>query len=208
MTYPDFNRYQPVGGNAPFQPRSYARRAGTLLMILGILMASFGLCNAVTAARVSPEQMLAEQAKLLPPDQPMPLTPEQFRMLAVVMAVAIVIAGLVLLGLSILVRDGHRGGTVAATVCIGGLLALLVLVLLMTLIATTVAPAFAAFLCMLLVPASIMGLQFWWLVQALRNGSPAPGAAAHYAQYWQYYQQQQQSPSQGPYTPPPPPPTI
>jgi hypothetical protein len=205
MTFPtNFDQYQPATTPfAVYNPR--ASRAGILLLILGLLTASLGLCNTITTFRTSPQDLLAQQSKILPPDQPMPVSAETMRTVAAIMGIAVSLTGFLLIGLGLAVRAGSATAAVFAVVVTGIILAGLVLFLLIATVAAFAAPAAAALLCVLIVPTVLFSLNFIWLIQASRAARGASHMQSQYAQYWQYYQQQQQQSQQsGPYTPPAP----
>src|SRR5215216_3374717 len=198
---PQFGYYAPPPYRDPLAP---ARRASTMLFILGILMAAFGLCNLVSVAGLSPAD-LEKQMRLFQKDQPLPFSIETFKVVAIVMHGGIVLGGLVLLALGIPVRGGSTTATVGAMIITGIILLLLLFLGLASIVAVIIAPlAGAVMICMVIVPLVLFALLFFWLIQALRASRAAKTATQQYAaQYWQYYQQQQQQPAYGygPYAP-------
>ena len=203
---PQFDYYTPAGQYS--DSLAPARRASTLLFILGTVLAGFGLCNLISTAAVSSQEMIDMQQRFIPKDQALPFSPETYKTIAIAMQGTVVLFGLVLLALGVPVRSGSSAATITALVVTGIILLLLAFFALISLIAAFVAPPLAAMMCVLIFPIAGFSLLFMWLLQAMRTANVAKSATQQYAtQYWQYYQQQQQQApyAYGPYAPPLPP---
>jgi hypothetical protein len=179
-----------------------SRRASILLFILGTLLAGFGLCNIISTATVSSQELQQAQMRFMPKDQAPPFKLETLKTISVVIQGLIVVVGLILLALGVPVRSGSYPATLAAAVVTGIVLALVAVLMLLMLIAAIAAPLAGIFVCVMVVPLVAFAVQFMWLIQAVRATAGNRTHAQQYAaNYWQYYQQQ---PGQGygPYTPP------
>jgi hypothetical protein len=197
---PQFNYYQPASSHA--DPLAASRRASVLLFILGVLLAGFGLCNILSTANLSTQELQEAQTRFLPKEQPPPFKLETIKTVSVVMQGAIVLIGLILLALGVPVRNGSFPATIGAAVVSGIVLMLLIVLTLIMLIATLATPVAGAFACVMIVPLVGFAMAVLWLVQAARAlGSNRTTAQQYAANYWQYYQQQAGQ-AYGPYAPP------
>ena len=201
----DFSQYVPPAQADLLAP---ARRAGTLMMVLGALVAMFGFCNAGSAFTTSPEQMAEQQAALRTPGMPeSPLSPRGMQIATAVAGVLTLLVGVTLAVNGTYVRRGSSLATTLGLVMAGGLTLLIGLFVLLSVAAAFGAPMFGAFACVLAVP---LGLLIWllvWLVAAARNNAAVGAAQQQYQAQFYAYQQQQQAygqPAPAAYPPQPP----
>jgi hypothetical protein len=206
---PSYGPYrQPPGGDG----RAAAKRASTMMFVLGGLMALFGACGLAQSFTVSTSEfqaMMEQQQKVMPAGQQMPFSMETARTVGAVMQGLILFAGVVLIACGAGVRRGGRGAIVAGIV-VSSFIALLVgAMVLMCALAALMMPLYAGFACLFAIPTALFGLQTFWLAQAARAGSAGSSNDAAMRQYqaqlqmWYYQQQQQQAYMQG-HSPQPP----
>ena len=193
-------------------PLQSARNASVLMMVLGILMLIYGLCNGIGSLATNSDEF-ARQMQMFNKDQPPPVS------LATMRTMAAVFSGLVLmLAIFMLVSSPYvrRGGTTAITVslvgvsAIVGLLGLCTLIMVITGFAMPIAFALA---CVLVIPTALFGLLLVWLIQARRGSGHIRAIQTQYQQQYLMYQQAMQQYSQpgfgygNTFQPPPAPPT-
>jgi len=214
---------QPYGGYpappppSPQELLAPARRAGVLMIVVGVLFVLFGLCMGVFSWMIrqpgftsSPEFAQAQ---------------EHFRQAEIQSGMSVetmlLVSGIVPLalgalfgGLGFFVRGGGFGAIITGIVASAGLLLLLGLGTLGTLVASAANPSNLAGVCVYLVPFGLVLLLLVWLIQAARAASRVAAARQqHQAQAWQYQQYQQaylqqgQAPSQPPASSAPPQPS-
>ena len=168
------------------------RRAGLLMIILGVLGLLMGGCFGAVAGLVRREQMQPEVLRLVRDIEAK--TQLSFKVLLVVMAVMVSVPSVLLIVLGLFVRKASRGAVVAGMVLVGIILLFLVRNFLGSLaMAGGGGPQAMGGVCMAVVMLAMFGLLMGWLVQAARAVPMLRGAAAQYqSQYWQYMQGQGQ----------------
>ena len=213
---PAFGGYPP-----PEQPQSPdellapARRAGTLMIVVGALSVLCGLWMAWQSNNFDPaapgvpselQRQMQQQVEMFETQTGM-----AFRTLMLAVAFVPLAVGAVLGGLGFYVRGGSFGVVITALVLTGVLLLITAVLLLGGVLqgAAMGGPVFAAgMLCQCGVPFVLLVLLTVWLVQAARGASRLASARQqHQAQAWQHQQYQQaylrQTQQQGPQGPPP-----
>ena len=194
-------------------PLQSARNASVLMMVLGILMLIYGLCNGIGSLATNSDEF-ARQMQMFNKDQPPPVSLQTMRTMAAVFSGLVLVLAIFMLVSSPYVR---RGGTTAITVslvgvsAIVGLLGLCTLIMVITGFAMPIAFALA---CVLVIPTALFGLLLVWLIQARRGSGHIRAIQTQYQQQYLMYQQamQQYCASQAsdtvtPFSPPPAPPT-
>jgi hypothetical protein len=188
--------FVPTAGDAvgPQDPLAGARRAATLMLVVGGLIFLLGSCNTITSFVVSPQEIIERQRAMMHGNVgQFQLSGETSRAITIIVGAATVMIGVVFVALSVGVRRGGIGSTIAAMVLNGFLILLCGLATLMFLLAgfaTGVSgPPFFAFACLTgLALAAVIWLMAW-LVSAARASSNFAAMQAQYAsQYWQYSQ--------------------
>jgi len=178
------------------QPQDFsrhARRASTLMFIIGGLILLLGSCNAISTLLVPAEQQLQRQREMLPSSAQMPFSAQTLKAISVVSAVVMMLIGAGLVTLGTGVRRGGTTSTVTALVLASLMLALSGLVTLCSILLGLAAPAMFLISCVSGPGAALMGLLIVWLIGALRATSNWNAAQRQYqAQYWQYQQNMQQ----------------
>ncbi len=195
----DFNYYQPQRDVlAP------ARRASTLLFVLGGLIVLPSLCCAGMGMALP--AMMADQPAAFGDLTASHMTP-QFLQRALVIAGGIgVFAGVAMIVLGRFVRRGGMGAAVTAIV----LAALVVLYLLLNgvgllVMSGRVPPAQVVLgVGITVIGLALFGLLIVWLVQAAMAASSVATMQSQYQQQYWEYQQQQQMYQSGQVAPPPP----
>lgn len=185
----DFSGYQ-----APEDLLRPARRAGTLVIVLGVLIGLFGACNGGQAIVQSPADIAEQQAELrkagLPTESPFSF--EAIRTINVVGGVLLLLLGVGLIVNGVYVRRGSSGAAVVGLVLTGGLGLLAGATVLLFVIGAFMAPLLGVMACMFVVPFALLIWAFVWLVSAARHGSRVAAAQQQYqSQYYHYWQQQQ-----------------
>jgi hypothetical protein len=182
-----------------YDPLRAAKRAGTLLMVLGCVGLLCGAAGAFMAKNwdLLMSQQPAEMRASMPPEANA----------AAVMHGSLIALGVafIMVILGVLVRRGAKGPTVISTVLVGilivypfGLSILGALVL-----AGRGMPQGAISACMFTIVVGVLIWELIWLIGALRGSSAAQQLqAAYQAQYWQYVQQQQAYHAGAGYSPP------
>ena len=232
---PPYSPQQPAyGGYRPPQPPrspeellAPARRAGTLMIVIGALSVLCGLWIAWQSSAFDPaapgvppefQRQMQQQIETFESQSGM-----SFRTLLLVMGVAPLAVGAVLGGLGLYVRGGSFGVVITAAILTGALLLVVGLVLLAGLLQSAAMGGAVVALgvaCQCGVPFALLAVLMVWLVQAARAASQITLARQnyqaqmwHYQQYQQAYLQQGQPPQGYPpesmgygYPPPPPPP--
>ncbi len=192
--------------SGPNDPLAAAKRAGTLMLVIGGLILLLGACNTITSLIVPPQEMFQRQTAMFHnPAGQLQMSPETYRAIALAMDFATVLIGAVFIALSVGVRRGGVGSAIAAMVLDGFLILLGGLGALVCVVVGLASPPFFAVACL---PGGGFALALWlmiWLVAAARGISTAAAMQAQYAaQYWQY-QQSAQTPGGYGYSPFPPP---
>jgi hypothetical protein len=189
---------------------SAGRRAGTLMLALGVLILLLGAVNTFTSLSFSADQLLARQKAVMPSGNEFPLSAAAYKSMALVVGVATIITGSVFIILALGVRRGSRAATVTGIVITSVLILMMGLMTLMFLLAGLGAPALFAISCL---PGSALALLIWqlvWLAAAVRNTNRVSSAQQQYQmQYWQSQQNLQAfiGYGYGAAPPPVPPPT-
>jgi hypothetical protein len=187
----DFSSFVPPGQPDLLAP---ARRAGLLMIVLGVLVALMGACNGGSAALITPEQVTEQQAtmrELGVPDSP--IKPETQRIGTMILGGLTLLVGILFVVNGVYVRGG-RPRAITTGLCLTGAVTLLVGGLfLMCLIALLVAPVVAgAMLCVLAIPLGLLVWLLIWLIGAARNNSQLSYLRQQYqAQFYQYQHNQQ-----------------
>jgi hypothetical protein len=170
---------------APMDPLGPARRASTLMYVLGALGIACGLCVGAVF-RMPLEQMAAQQGRALP-QLPQGVTYAQLAGVATVFGVIAVVVSLVLLIVATYVRRGS-----STAILIGMALTAVLLVVFVLQTGRALQDRQAGEILFSLVPLVAFGMLMAFLRQARRAGAYLRQAqAAYQAQYWQYLQQQQ-----------------
>jgi hypothetical protein len=215
--YPSPYSPPPYPQNAGYsypQPNALApaRRASTLMLVLGGLILLLGLLNTLTAAVTPADMMLQREKTIMPASNEFTLSPALYRSMALVIGVATLITGIVFVGLALKVRRGSKNSTIAAIVVTSLLLLLMGLMTLTFIVAGLGAPAILPLTCL---PGGGLALMIWqliWLIGAARGTTSLWAAQQQFQmQYWQQYQQAMQFPTGYGYAvsaPPPPPPSA
>ena len=214
--------YPPEPPRSPEQLLAPARRAGTLMIVVGALSVLCGLYFAwwsgnfdATSAGLPPEMQRQFQ-------QQVELTERQaggmkFRTIILVMGIVPLVVGAVLGGLGFYVRGGSLGTIITGIVIVAGVLLVTGIALLAGVVQSGAmgGPVFAAAaICIYGVPFALTLMLMVWLVQAARAASQVVMARrqyqaqmGQYQQYQQAYLQQGQAPSQPPASSAPPQPS-
>lgn len=208
MSYlPPYSPQQPPYGGypPPEMPQSPdellapARRAGTLMIVIGALSVLCGLWIAWQSSAFDPtgpglppefQRQMQQQVEAFESQTGM-----SFRTLLLGMGVAPLAVGAVLGGLGFYVRNGSFGVVITAIILTGGLLLITGLVLLAGLLQSVAmggAVVAVGVACQCGVPFALLALLMVWLVQTARAASRIALARQHYqAQMWHYQQYQQ-----------------
>lgn len=206
--YPQYPQYPPpysptppgYGGYAPQSPDQLlapARRAGVLMIVLGVLFVLAGLCLAFVSRMLDHPEFTNQPGYLEMKQQMDQLEAQAGTSVQTVMLImgAIPLAlGALLGGLGFAVRGGGLVPVVLSIALTGLLLLLVGLVVLGGLLQGAVGnPAqLVGVLCFYGIPFLMLALLMVWLVQAARASSQIVAARQQYqAQVWQYQQQQQ-----------------
>jgi hypothetical protein len=188
----------------PMDAQGSARRAATLLLMLGGLILLLGVFDTISTLRTPAQQLIDQQKAMMPSSAETPFSAETMKDVAVAFGFATVAVGAAFIVLAGMARRASVGGTITALVLTWILLVVLGLVLLSCVVAGLAQPAIFALICLPGVPFALLVLQARWLSSALRSARQLKAAQTQYAaQYWQY---QQQPPATGGYgyTAPPP----
>lgn len=165
--YPGYYYQDPLSaGLAP------CRRAGILMIVVGVLALLAGGCLVAAFNSVPLEQVLAQQGMTLPPGA----TVEQLRREVTGWGTAVGVVGILFVVLAFFVRRGSRGPSVAATVLTGLSIGVCLLNVVSALIVGRGGQAVQA-VCLMIVPIGLLVFQFAWLIQSMR--------AAHAVRQWQ-----------------------
>lgn len=214
-SYPSPYQYPPGYGYDPMQAAlAPARRAGVMMIVLGSLMLTGGLC--CSSAFLVPPEQIAPQLQQISEQTGQEVTIEQVRLQIAITIAVLAGLGLPMIILGILVRSGGSGRLIAAIILTTILILLGLVSIVSGLLSGQRPEQIIGSACIGLVPMLLFGLQLTWLIQALRSGARMQAMQSQYQQqYWQYAQQQQQqmygqvpppSPNvQTPTSPPPPP---
>lgn len=169
-------------GQAPVDPMAPARRASTLMFVLGGIATLMGLCMGAFAF-LPMEQLAAQGGRQLPP-LPAGMT---WSVVAGVFAVISLFAGVSQLLIAGFVRRATR-----TPILLGIIVASLILIYFVINTASGLIHNQPGAGILGLVVLSIYALQIYLLIQALRAVPYLKQMhAAYQAQYWQYVQQQQ-----------------
>jgi hypothetical protein len=185
-----------------------AKRAGTLLIIIGAIGLMCGICVGVVGSRFDPEQFPPEHAQRIQEME------EQIGGPVTVMSLRFaLIAGLPSLAMLIMGIFVYRSATWAiygSLVLVGIVLVFVAANVLGSLYMLARQPDVQSIIgvCLTAVMLALFVLLMAWLIQAARKASELKAAQRDYAaQYWQYAHQQQmygQPPQPGQTMPPPP----
>lgn len=191
--------YPPEPPQSPEELLAPARRAGTLMIVVGALSVVCGLYIAWVSGNFDPsaaggppelQRQMQQQVEMFESQ-----TGFSFRSLMLVMGVVPLVAGALLGGLGFYVRGGSLGFIIAGAVVVGGMLLITGAMLLVGLLQSAAmgGPVVAAaMLCQCGVPFVLLSVLMVWLVQAARVASRISLARQQYqAQVWQYQQYQQ-----------------
>lgn len=202
---PGYGGYPPQPLQSPEELLAPARRAGTLMIVLGALSVLCGLYMAwqsgsfdLSTAAATPELQRQMQQQIEAAEKQ---TGVSFRTVMLVMGVIPLATGAVLGGLGFYVRGGSLGVVVTGTVVVGCMLLVTGVTLLLGVLqgAAVGGPAFAAAAaCQCGIPFGMLILLMVWLIQAARSASRiAMARQQHQAQMWHYQQYQQAYLQQG-----------
>ncbi len=169
------------------------RRAGILMVVLGVLALLMGGCFGAAAGLVRWERMQPDVVEMVREFES--TTAISFRAAMAVLSVMMVVPAVLMIVLGFFVRKGSRGAVIAGVVLAG--LGLLFSLWNMVGSMTMGGPQAMGGICMSLLMLAVLGLLMVWLVQALRAVGPLREAqTAYQGQYWQYMQSQQQMQAQ------------
>lgn len=183
----DFSTYQPAGDLL-----GPARRAGTLVIVLGALVAMLGVCDLGRALFVGADEIAQQQAQLNSMGLPQsPLDPKMIRVTAGVCAGLTLLVGLALAVDGVYVRRGSSIATTLGLVMVGALGLLVCLFILLFAVGAFMAPPLAAVSCVMTVPLGLLIWAFVWLLAAARQGPRLAAAQQQYAAQYYHLQQQQ-----------------
>lgn len=203
----------PVAGGGPFADLlAPARRAGTLMMLLGALGLTCGFCFGISSL-VPFDQLPAEQLEQL--EQITAETGLSVRAMLIFSAVAAAAPSLAMLICGALTRKGGRAAAWTSLILVSLFAVLLAVRVGRSLIMAFGSPAPVQWLvdaATVGVVLALLVLLIVWLVQAVRRAEQLRRTMQQYQwQYWQYAAQQQQAyarwvaAQQQPPQPPPPP---
>jgi hypothetical protein len=199
-----------MGGRDPMQP---ARNASLLMIVLGVLMLIYSLCNGVSSLVTSNEQLLQQMQTLS--KEPPPFSIGTMRVMTIIISSVVMV-----LAIFLLMTAGHvrRGGSTAITVALIGVIiivALLGLLTLVALLAGLAVPVAFIFGCIFIIPTALFALLLFWLIQARRGTDQLRSMQSQYQQQYMMYQQAMQQYGQQTgygygysYPPPPAPPAT
>jgi hypothetical protein len=167
-----------------------ARRASLLLIVLGSITILFAFCFGGSSLMM--DQILA-QGKM-PPEAMNNMTPQQMKLLMLVMGVVLLVVGAITVLVGIIARRGTRGPVIAA-LTVTSLFALYLLeevVRAIVLVALQGNPTVLLGVCVIIVPLVAYGVGIFWLIQALRAAGKIGVAQQqqYQMQMWQMQQQQ------------------
>jgi hypothetical protein len=187
----DFSQFAPPGQDDLLAP---ARRAGILMIVLGVLIALMGACNGGSALLLTPEKMAENQAAMRQlgwPDSP--IKPETTRIASAIAGGLTLLVGIIFIVNGAYVRRGTSASITIGMVVTGGVALLVGGLFLMAAIGLLVSPVVAAaMLCVLVVPLALLVWLLTWLIAAARNNPRVAYARQQYqAQFYQYHQYQQ-----------------
>jgi hypothetical protein len=185
--------YVPYTG--PGDALAPARRASTMMFILGGLLTALGLCETIQAFVVKIDDVMKQEHQFLGNSSgaaQMPMTSEQLKIFLIVVSFLFIAIGVSFILLAVGVRRGGKTSTVLATILTGLIVAGLALTILLMLVASLQAPQALGFVCILLIPVALLVPLTIWLIGALRAQPNLSNAQQQYmAQYWQYQQNMQ-----------------
>jgi hypothetical protein len=183
---------------SPDELLASARRAGVMMIVLGVLSVACGLCLAFMGGMMdSPEMLQSPQYQQLQQqfqqiERETGLTLQRF---FVVMGIVPLAIGAILGALGFFVRGGGKVAVMGSIVLVSILLVGLALVILGGIIqALTIGggPEFMIGICVYIIPLGLLLLLLVWLIQAARASSRVELARQQYQmQMWQYEQYQQ-----------------
>ena len=191
-TPPGYGGYAP---QSPDQLLAPARRAGVLMIVLGVLFVFCGLCLAASSWMMGQPQF-ASSPEFAEARKQFDLVEQQTgvrveQMLIIVGAVPLVL-GALYGALGFVVRGGGFASAVLGIVLSAMLLLFFGLGMLTTAVQAAANPAAIGGVCVYAVPFLLLVLLMVWLVQAARAASQIVAARQQYqAQVWQYQQHQQ-----------------
>ncbi len=198
-------------------PLAAAKRASVMMFFLGALMLLLGALGVIGVAGASSAELQGlidqQQQAAKGAGQPMPITAEAMRTIAIVIYAGILLTGIGLIGFGIGVRHGSSGATIGGLILSSITLLVLLLIALAMVLAALIVPIALLYAAGMGVPAVLFVLLIVWLVQALRARSavsPAAMMQQYQAQQHAWHQQQQMGgyppapyPPPGSYPPPP-----
>lgn len=185
-----------------------SRRAGMLMILLGVFILLLGGCIGLASGVMSidrlPPEMLA-QARQIEAQSHL-----SWDLFLKIFAAIVAVPGLILIVLGLFVRRGGFVAPILGVILTAIILFNLASFILQALYQATLGNASGAVPAVFFFGALIglFGLQIFWLAKAVINAGPLKVFnQQHQAYAWQMYQQQQQyTQQQYPYPPPPPPP--
>jgi hypothetical protein len=185
--------YLPYGG--PADVLAPARRASTMMFILGGLLMMLGSCNIIQWFVVPFDQQLERfhHMQNMPAGaDSMQLGDDVFKACLIGVPILFVVLGGLFITFAVGVRRGGRISSILALVQTSIILAVLMLFALLMLIAAIQTPLALLFAGMLLIPLGLLIPLTVWLIATLRVLPRLATAQQQYlAQYWQYQQNMQ-----------------
>jgi hypothetical protein len=181
-------------------PLAPARRASTMLFVLGGLALLLGLCTGLFVASVTTEQLqlVADQFGKNAPGAAGVLTPRLIRFLYIGMAIAGCVIGPWFILLGYFVRRASKAACVFSAIACGLLLLWMVMNLLSSvLMGVGGNPIGLVSACVGIIPVVLLGLTMTWLMQTLRALPQIQAMREHWQTNYTAAQQQQQIYNQG-----------
>jgi len=190
----------PYGYASPDELLAPARRASTLLIVLGVLTLLLGGCLGAVGlgTEVADAEQFIRQIEAQPGAQPFPIAAEQALVAVKWMAAIVLGAGVAMVLLGAVVRGGNRAGLVVSLILGAGLALLLGAALLASVVAAAGGQPMALVggACLYGLPFALVCLALVWLVQGLANAGKVDAARAYVQQWQQQYAWQQQQQQQ------------
>jgi hypothetical protein len=190
---------------------AHARRAGTLMIAVGVMAVVCGLFLAYRANESDLEQLAPTPEAQREAQQQIEWLESQtgisFHTLALIVAFVPLAIGALVGGVGFYVRGGSLGWTIAGMILVGVMALMTAVALLLGVIQGAAgAPIVAvASVCQFGLPLALLVILFIWLVQAVRAASGVALARKQYeAQLWQYQHYQQAYLQHTQQRPPPP----
>jgi hypothetical protein len=171
-------------------PIGPARNAGTLMLVLGVLMLLYGTCNGISSLTTTNEQFVEEMQKIS--NQPSPIPVGMMRTLGAIFSGAIVVLAIFMLVVSPYVRRGGSTAIMVALVGVSVIVGLLALGTFICILAGIAMPIAFILACVMAIPTVLFGLLLYFLFQAKKSTSYLHAMQLQYQQQYLMYQQTMQ----------------